>query len=119
MVERTAAAELWSSARSPSVSSISMIASRPFLPSLQGTPKYWPLMPYSPSKYTEAGTMVFLSFSIEETMHFTLDAGANIHLLYPEASASTVYGFVERELVSFCQRGEHILDRVGTGASRL
>ncbi|MEJ2162517.1 MAG: diphosphomevalonate decarboxylase [Robiginitalea sp.] len=54
-----------------------------------------------------------------EPVCFTLDAGANIHLLYPEASASTVYGFVERELVSFCQRGEHILDRVGTGASRL
>ena len=53
-----------------------------------------------------------------EPVCFTLDAGANVHLLYPKASQASVHAFVERELLPFCQRGEHLRDRVGTGAER-
>jgi diphosphomevalonate decarboxylase len=53
-----------------------------------------------------------------EPVCFTLDAGANVHLLYPKASQVSVHTFVERELLPFCQGGEHLRDRVGNGAER-
>ena len=48
---------------------------------------------------------------------FTLDAGANVHVLYPENEKERVYAFIENELVPFCQNGKHICDRAGQGAS--
>ena len=54
-----------------------------------------------------------------EAVCFTLDAGANVHLLYPEASRPRVDPFVQEELSPFCQDGQYISDRVGEGASRL
>lgn len=53
-----------------------------------------------------------------EPVCFTLDAGANVHLLYPAASAPRVLAFVQDELLTFCQEGQHIRDRVGDGAFR-
>ncbi|MDM9631427.1 diphosphomevalonate/mevalonate 3,5-bisphosphate decarboxylase family protein [Robiginitalea aurantiaca] len=50
---------------------------------------------------------------------FTLDAGANVHLLYPGENKETIQAFLKEELVSFCQDGHYLLDRVGPGASRL
>ena len=47
---------------------------------------------------------------------FTLDAGANVHLLYPEAEKENVHRFIEDELSQFCQRGEYLHDHAGTGA---
>ncbi|SFR38963.1 diphosphomevalonate decarboxylase [Robiginitalea myxolifaciens] len=50
---------------------------------------------------------------------FTLDAGANVHLLYPGALSAKVYPFIQQELLSYAQDGAHICDRVGKGARPL
>ncbi len=47
---------------------------------------------------------------------FTLDAGANVHVLYPENEKETVYGFIKSELLQFCENRKHICDRTGSGA---
>ncbi len=47
---------------------------------------------------------------------FSLDAGANVHVLYPENEKETVYKFIKSELLQFCQHGKHICDRTGLGA---
>jgi len=46
---------------------------------------------------------------------FTLDAGANVHLLYPSACASKVLPWIKEELSFFCENGQYIEDKVGTG----
>lgn len=50
---------------------------------------------------------------------FTLDAGANVHLLYPESEKENVLQFIKNELVPFCKNGEFIEDRVGLGGRKL
>lgn len=52
-------------------------------------------------------------------VHFTLDAGANVHLLYPAHVEQKVHTFVEQELKQFCKDGRYIHDRVGSGPKRL
>ena len=47
---------------------------------------------------------------------FTLDAGANVHILYPEKEAEEIYKFINNELVVYCQNGHYICDRIGFGA---
>ena len=47
---------------------------------------------------------------------FTLDAGANVHVLYPENVAGTVLQFIKNELVGYCQNGQYICDKIGNGA---
>lgn len=48
---------------------------------------------------------------------FTLDAGANVHVLYPENVSAAVLQFIKDELVGFCQNGQYICDEIGNGAS--
>lgn len=48
----------------------------------------------------------------EIPLGFTLDAGANVHLLYPKTHESEVKDFIENQLISFCQQGEFIHDEV-------
>jgi len=50
---------------------------------------------------------------------FTLDAGANVHVLYPENEKEAVYQFIKNELVVYCQNQQYICDRIGFGAKRL
>ncbi len=50
---------------------------------------------------------------------FTLDAGANVHVLYPEIEKDTVLHFIKSELSQFCKKGEFIIDEVGFGAKKL
>jgi len=50
---------------------------------------------------------------------FTLDAGANVHVLYPEQEATSVLEFIENELVAYCQNGQYICDIIGLGANKL
>ena len=50
---------------------------------------------------------------------FTLDAGANVHVLYPESEATSVLEFIQNELVAYCQNGQYICDVIGLGASKL
>ena len=49
---------------------------------------------------------------------FTLDAGANVHLLYPESEKDTVLSFIKKDLASFCQKGQYICDVVGLGIKK-
>ena len=50
---------------------------------------------------------------------FTLDAGANVHILYPENEASEIYEFIKTELVAYCQNGHYICDTIGFGAKEM
>jgi diphosphomevalonate decarboxylase len=50
---------------------------------------------------------------------FTLDAGANVHVLYPENEKKEVYQFIKDELVAFCENGQYICDRIGFGAKKV
>jgi len=46
---------------------------------------------------------------------FTLDAGPNIHLLYPEKYKSPILNFINSELLQFTVNNTVIHDKVGTG----
>ncbi|MCK0161543.1 diphosphomevalonate decarboxylase [Allomuricauda sp. F6463D] len=50
---------------------------------------------------------------------FTLDAGANVHLLYPASVKEEVMEFIQNELVEHCENGQYIHDRVGMGATKI
>lgn len=50
---------------------------------------------------------------------FTLDAGANVHILYPENVRESVLQFITSELVGYCQNGQYICDVIGTGSIKL
>lgn len=45
---------------------------------------------------------------------FTLDAGANVHVLYPDFCKNEVLKFITNELASFCEKGQFITDHVPT-----
>ncbi len=49
---------------------------------------------------------------------FTLDAGANVHVLYPENVSFSVLQFIKEELVGFCQNGQYICDEIGDGGNQ-
>jgi diphosphomevalonate decarboxylase len=46
---------------------------------------------------------------------FSLDAGPNLHVLYPEAEAERVEAFLREECLPFCEGGDWIPDRAGKG----
>lgn len=50
---------------------------------------------------------------------FTLDAGANVHILYPAKVAPKVHSFIQDELLKYCQAGEYLQDSVGEGIKKL
>ena len=50
---------------------------------------------------------------------FTLDAGPNVHLLYPESEAEKVENFIKSELITYCNQGRWIADHVGDGPKKL
>ena len=47
---------------------------------------------------------------------FTLDAGANVHVLYPENVLVETLQFIKDELVGYCQNGQYICDEIGKGS---
>ena len=49
-------------------------------------------------------------------LYFSLDAGPNLHLLYPDADKIEVQKFIEQELKPLCEDGKYIPDMVGQGA---
>lgn len=51
--------------------------------------------------------------------YFTLDAGANVHLLCPEMHEQAVQNFVEQELSMYLNHAQYICDRVGQGPVKL
>jgi diphosphomevalonate decarboxylase len=60
-------------------------------------------------------------FRQETGLHicFTLDAGANVHILYPEKEATQILEFIKSELVAYCQNEQYICDRIGFGAKKI
>ena len=50
---------------------------------------------------------------------FTLDAGANVHLLYPSSEKEAMAKFIGEELAPLCQNNEYINDLVGPGARQI
>ncbi len=46
---------------------------------------------------------------------FTLDAGPNLHVLYPDHISEDVESFIRQELAPLCENNEYIADRVGGG----
>ena len=50
---------------------------------------------------------------------FTLDAGSNVHLLYPNNIKSEVKKFIEDELLKFCKSKMCIYDCLGSGSAKI
>ena len=50
---------------------------------------------------------------------FTLDAGANVHVLFPENEKENVIQFIDNQLSKYCQKNHYICDSVGFGAKKL
>lgn len=49
---------------------------------------------------------------------FTLDAGANVHFLYPSEDKEMAHQFIEDELKQYCENGAFIHDFVGSGPEK-
>jgi diphosphomevalonate decarboxylase len=47
---------------------------------------------------------------------FTLDAGANVHILFPKAESEIINNFIINELIQYCQQNHYICDSIGLGA---
>lgn len=52
-------------------------------------------------------------------IYFTLDAGPNIHLLYPDNIYSDVQDFIKTDLIPLCENNRMIADKVGLGPLQL
>ena len=52
-------------------------------------------------------------------LYYTLDAGPNLHLLYPSEKANEVENFIQLELLKYCEKEKVIYDEVGKGATKL
>jgi len=49
---------------------------------------------------------------------FTLDAGANVHVLYPSKEKELINNFITTELIKYCQNQNYICDKIGLGAKQ-
>lgn len=49
---------------------------------------------------------------------FTLDAGANVHVLYPFENKQVVLQFIHNELAVYCQNNQYICDQLGMGSKQ-
>ena len=50
---------------------------------------------------------------------FTLDAGANVHVLFPENEKEKVIQFIDNQLSKYCQKNHYICDYAGLGAQKI
>ena len=50
---------------------------------------------------------------------FTLDAGANVHVLFPAKEKEIVNKFIKSNLTKFCQENHYLCDSIGEGAKRI
>ena len=55
----------------------------------------------------------------KQPLYFSLDAGPNIHLLFPNNIKTDVFSFIKNEMEPLCENGEWIADVVGMGAERI
>ena len=52
-------------------------------------------------------------------VYFTLDAGPNVHMLYPEQSRERILRFINEELEELCENGFWIDDKIGQGPEKI
>jgi diphosphomevalonate decarboxylase len=52
-------------------------------------------------------------------LYFSLDAGPNLHLLYPEAIGAQAKAFIAAELLPHCENQQFLADKVGAGATKI
>lgn len=50
---------------------------------------------------------------------FTLDAGPNVHLLYPKQHTPAIIPWVKSDLAPYCAQGKYIIDQVGPGPEKI
>lgn len=50
---------------------------------------------------------------------FTLDAGPNVHVLYPDENKSVVEHFIKNSLIEYCENGIWFNDYVGIGPEKI
>ncbi|MEO1516074.1 MAG: diphosphomevalonate decarboxylase [Bacteroidota bacterium] len=55
----------------------------------------------------------------KQPLYFSLDAGPNLHLLYPDDFRADIQAFIRSELQPYCYNGEWIADRMGEGPTNL
>ncbi|MFJ1472930.1 diphosphomevalonate/mevalonate 3,5-bisphosphate decarboxylase family protein [Capnocytophaga cynodegmi] len=48
---------------------------------------------------------------------FTLDAGANVHVLYPNSHKNEVLQFIKDELIAFCENKQYICDQISNSSN--
>lgn len=48
-------------------------------------------------------------------LYFTLDAGPNLHILYPHSIETKAKSFIQEELIQLCDKGRLLEDKVGNG----
>jgi diphosphomevalonate decarboxylase len=53
------------------------------------------------------------------SLYYTLDAGPNVHLLYPEENKVEVETFIQDTLLAYCENGKVIYDQVGNGPIKI
>jgi len=46
---------------------------------------------------------------------FTLDAGANVHLLFPESASAQAMELIDKQLTPYLHEGSYLCDRLGSG----
>jgi|APTNR8051073442_1049403.scaffolds.fasta_scaffold00513_14 diphosphomevalonate decarboxylase len=54
-----------------------------------------------------------------QPLFFSLDAGPNLHLLYPHSIASDVKAFINKELLQYCVNKQCIQDQAGAGPKEI
>jgi diphosphomevalonate decarboxylase len=52
-------------------------------------------------------------------IYFTLDAGPNVHILYPDSDKNEIQSFIKSELKTYAHNDMIIEDEVGTGPQKL
>jgi diphosphomevalonate decarboxylase len=52
-------------------------------------------------------------------VYFTLDAGPNVHILYPQEVNNQIKNFIQQDLLSLCEGGKCIHDQVAEGIAKL
>jgi diphosphomevalonate decarboxylase len=53
------------------------------------------------------------------SMCFTLDAGANVHVLYPNSEHEKVMNWINEEVAQYLENQHYLCDQIGNGAKRI
>ena len=80
------------------------------------TPHYMPMMSFVPTLFMKPNTSISLRpYGIAkhwQPLYFTLDAGANVHLLYPKSHKDVILEFMDSDLRTFCKDGYYVMKLV-------